>query len=528
MEKRIKVKQNKNILDLIKIVLQVILIISIICELIFFPSKANFCGCIMTIICYFIFSRVFLNRKRIMEYPFSFMMFLSMFMYRYLPLLGTLLGGKPISYGMERPIKTFTLETLLFSISSLAYYCSYKKIKKNNVLQILLKNIGFYKDANKKVFWIMGIIGVIAKIIAFAGKNINFGALKTILTLLQSFIYAPIIIFFPCFYNKTKIEEKRVNFKNVFVWIYLIFITILNFAANSRNKIIAPFGIIVLLYFLYLCINNISIKKILNPQKSIPIIVIFIIIIKLLSMISDAILITRDIRGNVSFTQLIKETASEIINSDKIEDDKENEIFKTHNYNEGWTEEYIDNFMLNRYANIRITDETLYLSEKVGNLGKKNMQEDLKNRIIALLPEPIINFLGLKNFDKTMYYNSRGDMLYMYSGIGNKYSIGGYRVTSHLGDGLSTFGILYFPIQFIMFFLVFKLLNCYVYYDKEKGLVYSVFGLISIYDCLGMFRNANGIMGEINICLRTYWEDIFIFIIIFTIARKISIIKIKK
>ena len=65
-------------------------------------------------------------------------------------------------------------------------------------------------------------------------------------------------------------------------------------------------------------------------------------------------------------------------------------------YRLGWTEEYIDNFMLNRYANIRITDETLYLANNTTNTSlKREMQDDLKNRLICILPSPIITMLGI-------------------------------------------------------------------------------------------------------------------------------------
>lgn len=34
-------------------------------------------------------------------------------------------------------------------------------------------------------------------------------------------------------------------------------------------------------------------------------------------------------------------------------------------YSEGWDETYVDNFLLNRYCNMRITDETLYYAMKL-------------------------------------------------------------------------------------------------------------------------------------------------------------------
>lgn len=47
-------------------------------------------------------------------------------------------------------------------------------------------------------------------------------------------------------------------------------------------------------------------------------------------------------------------------------------------YSEGWDETYVDNFLLNRYCNMRITDETLYYAMKLkgwDSYGNKQMRD---------------------------------------------------------------------------------------------------------------------------------------------------------
>ena len=194
---------------------------------------------------------------------------------------------------------------------------------------------------------------------------------------------------------------------------------------------------------------------------------------------------------------------------------EDHKVMKT--YKQGWDETYIDNFMLNRYANIRITDETLYHAQHVRQRDYQSLMGiDFMNRIYMLLPTPVLQWLNI-SVDKSSNSFSRGDRLYSISV--NKPVFAGFRVTSHLGDGLATFGYWYFLIQFILFWCVFKLLNSLVYYTQNR-VIYSIYGLVCLFTFLGMFRNANGCIGEIGFCVRGFWQGVIIFLFLSLIIQK--------
>ena len=75
-----------------------IILIAIAVELILWPSLENLIGCGMTLICWIIFSKIGLNETTIKEHIFSWLVFLSMSLYRILPLLATLLECHSIGY----------------------------------------------------------------------------------------------------------------------------------------------------------------------------------------------------------------------------------------------------------------------------------------------------------------------------------------------------------------------------------------------------------------------------------------------
>ena len=98
---------NKSILSYIVPIGNILLIIAVIAEMIFFPSIDNLLGCGMTIISWVLFANIVLNKAIIHKHFFAWLMLLSMSFYRILPLFATLLEGKPISYGFSNSLDTF-------------------------------------------------------------------------------------------------------------------------------------------------------------------------------------------------------------------------------------------------------------------------------------------------------------------------------------------------------------------------------------------------------------------------------------
>lgn len=191
-----------------------ILILGCILEILFFFNLWNIIGCIMTIITWIIFSRIFLKRQIIRLHPFSFLVFLSMSLYRILPLFATLLERKPISYKFENATITFILETFLYIISALAFYFSIKKKPTNNFIQKILLRYHFYTPPNPYTLWILGFIGVCIKLIfASIGKIETGNILGKFFITFSFFQYAPLILLFPNLYipSSKKIFEKKKN-----------------------------------------------------------------------------------------------------------------------------------------------------------------------------------------------------------------------------------------------------------------------------------------------------------------------------
>ena len=510
--------KSSNILSYIGNIGSIVLVIAIIAEMIFFPSTDNLLGCGMTVISWILFTNFALKKEIIHKHFFSWLMFLSMSLYRILPLFATLLEGRPISFGFSKSLETFTGETFLYIISLLAFLLAINRRHYNMKAHVWLNKIDYYDTIPDLALWILGFIGVFAQLYVLK-SNVQIG--NVFGKFISAFVFfqnAPILLLFPSLYKK----NCKILFKNNFyLLIYFIFIVIVNFATNSRHAVLVPFGTFTLLLILVYITNPKRITKLISKYIIISLLSLFFVL-PFLSDISVAILAVRNYRTESSPIQILKRTLDVYFDDQLMESlYKEKELLNKHSANEDysdeWTENYVNNFALNRYCNIRITDATLYYKDQIGNANPQ-MLEFFQESLLKLLPSPILKALGI-NVDKSKPY-SQGDYLY-YLATNNYSALGTSRVTSHLADGLATFGFFYFPIQFFLFWICFLLLDCFSVITKN-GIKYSVFGLISIFTFFGMFRNANGCFGELSYIIREFPQYILITWIGLKVSKSIA------
>lgn len=519
-------KESKYTINSLTKVLFSITAISILLEIIIFPSLANMFGCMMMAVSCIAFTKLCLKIDYIINAPFSFFMMCSMFLFHYLPVPATMLSLRPVSYGMEFPIETFLLETFMFLLGCMAFLITAPKARRNGLLKSFLAQIGFYDTFSERAIWILGFLGFGIRVFSLMRGRAETGdIIGKMMNVLFYYMYIPVILLFPGLYNKKC--DKPIDFKRTAVWGYLALATIISLATNSRNKIIAPFCILLLLLFLTMIKCNFPIRKMFTFRKAIITIVIFFILMSGFDAISQAMMLNRSIRSNLNFTELLSVTAKTIFAEDRDEKWKDyiqNIDTGVGAYSKMWTEEYVSNTWLNRFCNIRITDETLYLAKKLGTEGKQKMFYDFNMRVLAVLPQPFLKVIA-PTFNKELYYNARGDALYIYAGIGQSTNWGEFRVTSNLGDGLATFGLLYYPLQILSWIIIMSLLNSFARTVNGESR-YSLYGLLASYSSFMKFVNGNGILDDLLYMVRGYWQEIILFMALFTVARTLARCKI--
>lgn len=456
----------------------------------------------------------------IRKHPFVWFIYLSMSAYRILPLIATLCEWKPISYQFEMPYATFFWETILYLISSLAFLLVvYRQGVRPNKMQRVLVKLGFYRTLSDRSIWLLGFFGFGASLYLLAtGSGAEIGDVSgKLLDGFRFLQYAPIVLFFPILYKPS--YRGGLIVWNRAVLLYVLLLLLVSLATNSRHNLLIPVGTFVLLLLLSMVKSGVAIRSFINVRLVVIGGIVALMLLPTLSDISTAMIATRSMRGEIGRKELFEETWRLVRNKSalrQIERAKE-QVFGVSDYADGWTEEYVDNFALNRYCNLRITDITLYHADRVG-YGNAEMRKGFYDRVLALFPMPMLSFLGIE-VDKVNIY-SRGDLLYALSRDANL--LVGLRVTSHVADGLATFDYGYFPLQFLLFYLQFLLVDCYAIPTK-KGVHYSLLGLITIFSFLAMFRHANGLLGEVQYLVRGFIQPVIIYIVVSALFRRMRV-----
>lgn len=525
MASNLQLKNNVSLISFAKKWGDIVLYVSILLEIVIYPSVANMFGCIACLFTWLIFKTSFLDKKILLKHPFSYIAFLSIFLSRFLALPATLLEGKPVSYLMEVPEQTFILDTIMFMVIALAFNFSTRKInfRKNNQIQKTLHKLNFF-NTTPFALWFFGFIGTLARIqnIAVSGQD-EFGDTGT--RFLAGFTYlqyAPIIMLFPSLCN-IKVDKKRYKF----IVIYIGIMMLLSLAGNSRGQMIYPVFTIILLYVIDIVKENKSIFRLFSPFKLIVIVVFSVYALNFFSDISLSMLHNRRVRSDVDKTELFSLTVQTLQDESLMNDLRNTKEKKTTiliDYDQGWSENYLDNFMLNRYCNMRIVDQTLYYANKIG-YSNENLKKAFDNKFLSIFPSPILRFFNI-NIKKEDFLYSPGDMLYS-TATGNIGALGGFRVTSMVADVLATFGYWGFLIAFVLLYLSFKLMDCLVYY-KKNGFEYATLGLINIFGFLGIFRYSVGIKTPLTYVLRAFWQDCFIFFILLVFVNVITLVFLPK
>ena len=484
------------------------------------PSINNFFGCLMCAISWFVFSKIGLNEQVIREHTFAWLVFVSMSLYRILPLIATMLEGHSIGYNFLVPLSTYCGETLLYLISALAFYLAINYKNPLKLLKRILFRCNFYERVSNKTLWILGVLGLIGKIYVTI-NHIEYGnVVGKIIVGFTFFQYAPILICFPKLIGD--INNNKIFVFNKKCIFYLILLVILSFATNSREAMLEPIGTLVLLLFLSYINSPKSLRQSINKGYIIAGVLVTFFIIPVLNDISLAMLYNRQFRKENNRTELFIKTIDTFCDQKKMEelrslkDKKDIKTIKAET-SRFWSETYVNNFALNRYCNLKVADNTLYHAKKVG-FANKQMYDDFWIEIAALLPTPILKYLNIE-YDKNVRY-SRGDKLKALSS--NRHPFASYLVTSHLADGLATFGYWYFPFEFLLFLVRFLFLDTFLI--KFKGnIYYSILGLITIFSFLGMFRHADGCCDSLSYLFRGYWQDVILFILAITLFKRISL-----
>lgn len=503
-----------------------VLIISAICQCVFFPSFENFSAVLCVTFSWAIITYNFIKKDQFNTFPLSTFLVLGFAVTQlYFPLVFTLLESKPIIFNLELPYQVFfhSFVALLVIVLAHKIYRSINYGPKSSLTYLLNKS-GLYESPKDLQLWMMGLLGLSAMFyIYFYSPSVGHevtGAFDKLIQGFVTFTYAPFFIPFGKLYGRKGPVAKR-------LMPMLIIFTVLLFAVslgrNSRGAFMLGFASVGFAYGLGLLLG--TFKSHLFTVKNV--LVGGLALWLFTGPIADlgtAMVLVRAQRNDISRSDLITNTLQAYQDKEAIQ------LIRLAGKTEkrDWDENYMDNIFLARFCNIKYNDASLIMAAKLGEQNGDIFNFSL-DRLMATLPDPLITNLQVNVDKKTVNSASFGDYMYFKAGAGET-SLGAFRTGHFAGTGMAAFGWWYLLLLGVGMIPVFALFDklfirktSFTTLDQlqtRKEARFSLCGLLSLY-AIFTFLYEESVISIASFIMRGWIQKVFLYLLLYHLTRLI-------
>ncbi|WP_461071306.1 hypothetical protein [Spirosoma horti] len=385
----------------------------------------------------------------------------------------------------------------------------------------ILNKVGFFSPPTNLQLWLMGMMGVAATFYSYiytpVGWSPTGAASDKFIQALIPFSYAPYFIPVGKLYgNKETITKKT----TILLLLFTLFLFVVSIARNNRTGFIVGFTSISFAYGLGLLIDYFkprffTLKNVLTASISLW------IITGPVADISTAMVMVRDDRHNITYTELLERTFVNFFDKEGIR------LFRLMGNdvaeNRFWDEYYMDNIFLARFSNLKYNDLSLIMASKVSNPDSDMLNYTI-DHFFAILPLPFLQTLGI-NVDKGFVSSGSFGDYFHYKVTGNPWAIGGFR-TGHLsGVSMAAFGWWYLAILGIGIIPIFILYDKFsirkksrFFSSKPTPITFSLCGLLVLTDIF-RFLTIESVEGIGTFLLRGWIQIILLYFLFYHSTR---------
>lgn len=512
----INVKQiHCNIKFLFRCMLLILLVSSIL-EIIFFPSiKTLFC--ILSCFIGVLIQKSVFKVNSLIFYPVStiaILMYVLFFII--LPMPATLIEFKPVTYNLHNPYETYLNILILESLLLITHNVYIHLSGRNNPIRDILFRLPCYKKLTSSELWCLIIFSFILYVYIILeiglydenseNTNRHLPTFLYVLNLLIGGFYVIILIFY--FRKLDVIKNKNYRINNILIIFISAIAFIVGVATNMRTAAISvvSVGVFIYIYYWIFYLN----KNIIKPKYIIICVLAIWFFFGPFMALSRSMVLVRHQRAGMNGKEMLEMTFSGLSEKSKNISKETPSTF--------YSEEYLSNDILNRFCSIKILDENLYRAHDSG-YGNINMQEHFVNTLYSYIPGFIKKSLNLNLKEVN---GSLTDVL-AYEAKSSPY-IGGVKIGTLQGLGLSLFGWWYIPLVFLFYIPIFYLMDTLICYKNGK-MNFSWIFLCGVVSFAYWFSDRHYYVWECRFLMRGYIEMVFFSNITIFLIKRLPFIK---
>jgi hypothetical protein len=505
----------------------IVVIIFSLLQIIFFSSFENISCVFIVVSCWLISSLYILKFTLYTDFPFSSTVILGFSLTQFaLPVIFTLLEGKPLVYNLMYPIDILVHSALALFVLIIVH--SFYVQKQLNTLfsnkikwQKYLKSLDFFTLPSEKQLWLMGLVGQLATSLNVLTRTIGSTADASVgLKFIQGFIIfaaAPYFLAMKKLYGDE--SNSPIKYLSLKLSLYTLLQIVTAMIVNSRAAFISSLTGLGICYLVGLLINKYDFRKITISRLLIFLTVIYIITAPITD-ISIAMLVVRRERADLSAQELISQTLEVYNNKDAIKNMKvviDQDINK-----EVYSEKYLNSIFLSRFCNLKFNDNAFISYYKIGGIDDELVKYTY-NRFLVIFPDPVLKYFGVSLNKKDFISTSYGD--YIFFRAGGEFALGGLRVGHFAGTGMATLGwyyLLFLGVFTYPLFFLFDLFVLKINSINKNTYILSLAGLSSIITAFLFYTNSTSsesVTTIVNFLIREWIQIVVLYLLIFKLTK---------
>lgn len=507
-----------------------IVAIAVFLQLVIFFSFDNAAASILLLCGAFVGLYYGVNRQLLDDFPLSTLAIIGYTTCHFVvPPLGKLADFQSILHGLNHPILVWVYGLIGMLALVLAHYVyrvfSPYQIVRWSLTRGFYRSIHFFDMPDQFQFWLMGIVGITATLVAFRHSSTSGTTtpMSSVARMLSPLIYTPYFTLWPVLLDpRYRIGRRSVGLGLI---IYTVPLLAVSAMTNSRSFMLGGFASMACIYGYRVFTGTISPPK-LKLWTLITIFIICWLISGPVTNLTASMLIVRQRRGTVSSIELARETWNVYRSGSAV---KLYEISTTRTPDLGsYSEAYYNNIFLNRFGNMRFTDLSIDAAHSVIKMGFTSSFRKIEfQKVIAILPTPVIKFLQLDVNKRKALEGSSEDFLYELA-TGNP--VGGFKTGEPLVILRVTFGAMW-PIFFGIFstflFSIFDA-SCdsgSVWEGGHRRFDYVIFNPViagTLFSYIFYFAGTQDVASYVSTCTRGWIETGILYGVVFVLSKYAS------
>ena len=473
-----------------------------------------------------------LRQERLRRFPLSSLMLLGYtFSYFTLPLLGQLLALQPITHHLIHPVldEGYALLGLLALIGGHVLYAHGAPLLalRNALRKHVYVRTGFFREPRLPQLWLMGLLGVVAAILLRSYAEHAGGIGHAVLNGLRPFVYVPyVLLLLPAWSARQRVARRHL----VALLPYSAVLVVLSFITNSRAYLLMGFASLLILYAYLMACGRLRLPRV-RPRNLIVLALLALLVIGPVTQLAMTMVVVRGMRTELGPLQLVEQTWR-VYRAGGVAEAYAQQM-QPSSQQAGVGEVYFDNLFLNRLANLRFVDNAVVNAGQLAGPQRDYFRSIEYGKVLALMPQPLIDLLGLPVDKAAVTKGSSGDFL-LYAVTGDSSVIGGFATGSLLVNLRLTFGMLWPLLLMALSAIVFAFVDawCWTEIDPRTNdaqvrfnplVIGMLFSLTFLFTSAA--TGADSLSGILGIPLRGWLQLAVLYAIVFWTSRVVTSVK---